>query len=274
MKIFFFGYTSFIGTDVLSRMGSFKDIELFSRKKNNRLNSQRYNLNSPKSFDYLKKKISQKDYIFFFSSYVPQKERIASWESVKKPNIYGLINLLSSIDKKLFKKIIFSSSCSVYGYNKRKVNERSFLKPESNYGISKIVQENLIRIFCNSKNRKYFSLRLGYVFGKRMKNFRIIKKIFFDKQSNRNTIKLYNKKKNLNLIHVSDVSKVILKNFRKLDGLYNLTSEHEVSIQDFYNLVNDRELFLKKKKNYFSTKKLFTRINIKLMSLKDSIKNF
>ena len=42
----------------------------------------------------------------------------------------------------------------------------------------KIVQENLIRIFCNSKNRKYFSLRLGYVFGKRMKNFRIIKKIF------------------------------------------------------------------------------------------------
>ena len=76
-----------------------------------------------------------------------------------------------------------------------------------------------------------------------MKNFRIIKKIFFDKQSNRNTIKLYNKKKNLNLIHVSDVSKVILKNFRKLDGLYNLTSEHEVSIQDFYNLVNDRNYF-------------------------------
>ena len=73
---------------------------------------------------------------------------------------------------------------------------------------------------------------------------------------------------------MSDVSKVILKNFRKLDGLYNLTSEHEVSIQDFYNLVNDRELFLKKKKNYFSTKKLFTRINIKLMSLEDSIKNF
>ena len=66
MKICFCGNTSIIGTDVLSRMGSFKDIELFSRKKNNRLNSQRYNLNSPKSFDYLKKKISQKDYIFFF----------------------------------------------------------------------------------------------------------------------------------------------------------------------------------------------------------------
>ena len=194
MKIFFFGYTSFIGTDVLSRMGSFKDIELFSRKKNNRLNSQRYNLNSPKSFDYLKKKFLKK-ITFFFSSYVPQKERIASWESVKKPNIYGLINLYRQLIKNFLKKIIFSSSCSVYGYNKRKVNERSFLKPESKYGISKIVQENLIRIFCNSKNRKYFSLRLGYVFGKRMKNFRIIKKIFFDKQSNRNTIKLYNKKK-------------------------------------------------------------------------------
>ena len=38
---------------------------------------------------------------------MPQKERIASWESVKKPNIYGLINLLSSIDKKLLKRLFF-----------------------------------------------------------------------------------------------------------------------------------------------------------------------
>ena len=184
MKIFFFGFTSFVGKNLFQEIRQKYNLVLFSRnlKKSNRV--VKFDLERKKNnLSFLLKNLTNKDYIFFFSSYVPKNESKENWYLSSKINIYGLINFLNEIKKKFFKKIVLSSSCSVYGYKKNDYNENIFLNPESDYAISKIAQENIIRIFCNQKKIKYFIPRLGYVFGKDISNQRIVKKILLKKKN-------------------------------------------------------------------------------------------
>jgi len=70
-------------------------------------------------------------------------------EKIKK-NIYILNNLkatenlVNSMNKFNIKKIIFSSTAAVYDKNSKSINEKFALKPISNYGVSKLLAENII----------------------------------------------------------------------------------------------------------------------------------
>lgn len=76
-------------------------------------------------------------------------------ESVLKPleyyenNVYGSINLLKWARDNAVRKFIFSSTAAVYGNPKTNlVNEESETKPESPYGKSKLMMEEIIKD-CN-----------------------------------------------------------------------------------------------------------------------------
>jgi len=78
-------------------------------------------------------------------------------ESVEQPgkyfsnNVSGIINLLDEMDKNGIKRLIFSSTCAVYGNPKTlPVTEDSEINPESPYGESKYICERIIN--------SYFSL--------------------------------------------------------------------------------------------------------------------
>lgn len=81
-------------------------------------------------------------------------------ESVKKPlnyyenNISGTINLLNIMKKYECKKIIFSSSATVYGeHNQVPYNEEMEIKHATNpYGETKIIIENILKDLYKSDN--------------------------------------------------------------------------------------------------------------------------
>lgn len=81
-------------------------------------------------------------------------------ESVKKPlnyyenNISGTINLLNIMKKYECKKIIFSSSATVYGeHNQVPYNEEMEIRHATNpYGETKIIIENILKDLYNSDN--------------------------------------------------------------------------------------------------------------------------
>ena len=123
-----------------------------------------------------------------------------------KINIDGIINFISSLKKKP-KKIIFISSCSVYGEND-KFNFENLLRPLTPYSISKLAQENILRIFCKKYKVNLTILRLGYVFGPSMSKKRLLKRMKI-KLKNKKNLNLYNKNLNLNLIHTEDIKNVI-----------------------------------------------------------------
>ncbi len=88
-------------------------------------------------------------------------------ESVEDPikyydnNINGLLNILKHCGGFNINNFIFSSSCSVYGnVDNLPVNENTPISyPESPYANTKLVGEQIIKDFCNSRDFNAISLR-------------------------------------------------------------------------------------------------------------------
>lgn len=93
-------------------------------------------------------------------------------ESQSKPlkyylnNVIGTENILKQISKNKIKYFILSSTCAVYGGIKGgKVSEKAPLMPESNYGKTKLLAEQLTKSFANKYSFKYAILRYFNVVG-------------------------------------------------------------------------------------------------------------
>lgn len=93
-------------------------------------------------------------------------------ESMEKPaeyftnNVYGSIRLLAAMDKFGVKKIIFSSTCAVYGEAQYvPIDEKHPLKPTNPYGESKKMVEEVIDWFYRLKGFQYVILRYFNVCG-------------------------------------------------------------------------------------------------------------
>jgi UDP-glucose 4-epimerase len=93
-------------------------------------------------------------------------------ESMKNPSKYfsnntmGSYNLLDTMIRFSTKKIIFSSSCSVYGDIKtKKYDENSPLNPASPYGESKLHVEQMIQWYSKLNGLQYIILRYFNVCG-------------------------------------------------------------------------------------------------------------
>ena len=79
-------------------------------------------------------------------------------------NLTGTIKIIDLCLKTKNKKIIFSSSMSVYGEAKRRVNENYKADPKSFYGLSKLSAEKYIYKY-QKKGLKFTILRLFNVYG-------------------------------------------------------------------------------------------------------------
>jgi len=88
-------------------------------------------------------------------------------ESVEKPlmyyrnNLIGLMNVLDAMEENKIDNFIFSSSCTVYGQaDTMPINEKTPLKrPESPYGNTKKIGEEIIEDFVKVTSKKAISLR-------------------------------------------------------------------------------------------------------------------
>ncbi|HTE48352.1 MAG TPA: UDP-glucose 4-epimerase GalE, partial [Candidatus Paceibacterota bacterium] len=93
-------------------------------------------------------------------------------ESMKKPELYlknnsfGTLKLLEAMQDSRVEKLIFSSTCAVYGNAKYlPIDEAHPTKPENTYGESKLIAEREIEKFGNLHGLKYVILRYFNVCG-------------------------------------------------------------------------------------------------------------
>ena len=82
-----------------------------------------------------------------------------------KNNIIGTLNVVKACKGTHVKNFIFSSSCSIYGNVKEKVNEKSQPNPQSYYAYTKYKSENIIKKFSKKYKYKYIILRYFNVAG-------------------------------------------------------------------------------------------------------------
>ena len=82
-----------------------------------------------------------------------------------KNNVTGTKNLLLACKNSKVRNIIFSSSCSVYGSVKGRVNEQKKTNPEGYYALTKFKGEELIKQYSKKFNYNYGIFRYFNVAG-------------------------------------------------------------------------------------------------------------
>ena len=84
-------------------------------------------------------------------------------------NINGMFNLLEAFVEHDVKKLVYSSSISIYGSSKEKIlmKEDYPLRNRTMYGASKIVGEQFCRVFNDMTGLNYLALRYSSVYGPR-----------------------------------------------------------------------------------------------------------
>jgi len=148
------------------------------------------------------------DVVIHLASKIPQsnnKEKEGFFEN----NVLGTLNILEYCVKKRVEKLIFISS-SIYGkpqYNP--VNEKHPIMYNNPYSKSKILAEELCKIYAKEYGLKIIILRLANVFGKFQKGGFLISNLYEALENNK-PIKIINKKSKRDFIFVDDVVDVIL----------------------------------------------------------------
>ena len=83
-------------------------------------------------------------------------------------NVLGLLNVLTNCTRSGTRKIVFASSGATYGTPAYlPIDENTPQRPESPYGITKLVTEHYLRYWQEANGLTYTALRYGNVFGPR-----------------------------------------------------------------------------------------------------------
>jgi len=126
---------------------------------------------SLKNSKEIRKIVIQKkiDTVIHLAAFVRVDESIKNPSLYLKNNVEGTISLIESVKNTLVKRLIFSSSSSVYGKTKKKISETNKTKPISPYGKSKLQAEKKVIKLCEKYNLNNVILRYFNVVGAQVK---------------------------------------------------------------------------------------------------------
>lgn len=100
------------------------------------------------------------DAVIHFAAYALAGESMQNPYKYFQSNLQGGLNLLEFMHERNIPSIIFSSSCSIYGYpSTLPVTEDEPKKPESVYGESKLMFEDILSWYDKVHNIKHINLR-------------------------------------------------------------------------------------------------------------------
>ena len=161
--------------------------------------------------------------LFHFAAVVPTKKVLDNYDSSKKINYFGTKILIDEVEKNQTTKwFLFTSTSHVYKFSKKKITEKSALKPISKYGLTKLMAERyllkkkkkinicIIRIFSYTNFNQDISFFIPSIYNKFLTN---------------DLVKLENIDHVRDFIDIRDIySAIKLLYKKKSNGIYNLGS--------------------------------------------------
>ena len=274
MKILITGGCGFVGSNLAIFFKNNKIGTLINSLDNlsrggSRLNLQRLKKKKIKNFkidianNKLVKKLPRYDLIIDCCAEAAVETSKKDINKVFNTNLVGTLNILKKCTKDK-SKIIFLSSSRVYSINdlnklknnKKTINEKfSTYGPKSVYGFCKYSSEHLIREFSFLYNIKYIINRFGVIsgpwqFGKQdqgvislwvWKHLRKKKLSYIGFGGKGNQIR--------DVIHISDVCKLISLQIKKINSIYNFTVNAGGGLQNSISLKNLTKICQKITKN-------------------------
>lgn len=117
------------------------------------------------------KALKEADYVFHLAAFSYVGESIKEPAKYNKENIDGTLNVLKAAKENSVKRVVFPSSCIVYGKaEKVPIPETEPLKPNTPYGLTKQVGEFYCKFFTEVHDLDTVCLRIFNAYGPRMQN--------------------------------------------------------------------------------------------------------
>jgi len=167
-------------------------------------------------------------------------------------NVTGTLNVLkAAVDNKV-KKVIFSSSCSVYDDEvELPINEFGKTQPKNPYAMHKLIGEEYCRLFSSLYNLETVVLRYFNVYGVRKLDnggYPMVIPIFLGQKKRGEKLTVVGDgKQTRDYVHVSDVVSANLKALEsniKNGDVVNVGSGKQISVNEIADLIGGKTEFL------------------------------
>ncbi len=263
-KIVLIGGAGFIGSHTLDLLvkENVKEILIFDNFSRGSLDNISHHLKNPRvsifdeggdvtHFDILNEALKGADIVFHFAAlWLLHCDKYV--DSSFEVNIKGTMNVLKACVYNNIKKLIFSSSASVYGdpYYEP-IDENHPLNSKNFYGATKISSEAMINSFYYKYGLKSIILRYMNVFGIRQDYkgayVAVIHKMLDAIENGEGPIIIGNGKERFDFINVKDcaLANLLAAKSKKFNSCYNVGTGNATSLNEIASL-----LLKLKKKNY------------------------
>ena len=179
-------------------------------------------------FDLIKNNLSWADTVVWLAALVGDPACAINPSLTKKINVDSVKNLVDHFDG----RVIFPSTCSVYGAQNGLLNEESAVGPLSLYAASKLEAENILL----ESNATPLIFRLGTLFGISDTHARLRVDLVLNVLTIRavleGTMSVFGGEQYRPLLHVKDVATAVIPHLNdSTSGIYNLSTENVTILQ-------------------------------------------
>lgn len=243
MKALVFGATGLIGSHLVSRLlAEGAKVAGVSRQKK---------IQSSKNYSYISLDISKKeefqkikgkfDTVFNMAAHIATGYTTHDALSCLLINAIGTLNILEFMVDRGIKRLIHSSSVTVYGRSKRIIAyENSQLNPIIVYGVSKLTAEKYCDMFANLHGLQIAMLRYASVYGPGLTQ-RTALPIFIEKAQTNEDIFLYGDgTRSQDYVYVDDVIEANMLAAKKgVTGVFNIGSGRKTTMRHLARTIID-----------------------------------
>mgnify|MGYP001577931057 FL=1 len=254
------GATGFIGRHLIKKISNYS-IAVDENGKNIDLRIRK---------DVLKMK--RADTVIHLAAKIPS-EKNYSKNTFFEHNFLGTLNILEYCVQKKIKKIIFVSSY-VYGNPKKNpINEKYEVKPHNTYAKSKVLSEELCKIYAEKYKIQIIILRPFNIFGYLQKDNSLISNIMKSIKNN-SSITIINKNNKRDYLFIDDLIEVIIKliNYECKFEIFNIGSGKSYSFENIIQLFEKKSKKKIKRKYKISKENSIPKIQADITKIKKEIK--
>jgi len=208
-------------------------------------------------FEEIKSLFSGVDYVFHLAAIPRIPFSIKNPIKTSKVNILGTINVFKAALENKIKRVIFASSSSVYGNQKKSpLKEDITPSPISPYSLQKFVGEKFARLFTNLYDLPVICLRYFNVYGPRIdfsSDYALVIGKFLKQKEEKIPLTIYgNGEQTRGFCYVGDVVRANIKAMEseKLKGgeIINISSGKTQSINYLAKLIGESVKYLPARK--------------------------
>ena len=217
-------------------------------------------------------KIRRSDIVIHLAGKIPS-EKNYSKNIFFEHNFLGTLNILEYCIKKKVKKIIFVSSY-VYGNpEKNPISEKHQIKPHNTYTKSKVLSEELCKIYAEKYKIEIIILRPFNIFGNLQKDNSLISNIIKSIKNNSH-ITIINKNNKRDYLFIDDLIDAIIKliDYKCKFEIFNIGSGKSYSFENIVQLFEKENKIKIKRKYKISKKNNIPKIQADITKIKKEIK--